>query len=180
MSQIKRIRQMPTVIDNRHERLNRSYQLMGYVRELLELDTPPSVVLEIMDACYEKELPQLHKTTWQEMREDKPPLRATDYDPKPGELEAEMEQVKVDSARWKSMNSRIYAIRVGGEGDTPFADYICRRETQEEAEQRALEMHREFLVSHYIDPQIALRVISCHDVTDRWDGFSEMVIGMNS
>lgn len=153
MSRIKHIRQMPTVIDNRHESLNRSYQLMGYVRELLELDTPPSVVLEIMDACYEKDLPELHKTTWEEMRDDKPQPQPT--------------------------NNRIYAIRVGGDDTTPFADYVCRRETQEEAEQRALEMHRDFLVPHYIDPQMALRVIFCHDVTDRWDGFSEMMIGMN-
>ncbi len=71
-SQIKRIRQIPVVIDKRHESRHRAHHVLQYVRSLLELGTPTSVVLEIIAVCYENDLEELRETTWEEMRADKP------------------------------------------------------------------------------------------------------------
>ena len=68
MSKVKDLRRNPTVIDNTHENLFRAYQLLQYVRVLLELGTPQEVILTIMDAVYEKDMEQLHETTWKEMQ----------------------------------------------------------------------------------------------------------------
>ena len=69
-SQIKRIRQIPVVIDNQHESRHRAHHVLQYVRSLLKLGTPVSVVQEIIDACYENDLEELRETTWEEMRDD--------------------------------------------------------------------------------------------------------------
>lgn len=53
MPRIRMIQQWPTVVDKRHESLFRAYKLLDYVRELLELGTPNSVILEIIETCYE-------------------------------------------------------------------------------------------------------------------------------
>lgn len=64
MNKIQDIRNTPVVLDKVHESVYRSFQLMRYVREMLELNTPQSVILEIMDTCYlEDSLPQIHSST---------------------------------------------------------------------------------------------------------------------
>ncbi len=70
MSKVKDLRRNPTVIENKHESLFRAYQLLQYVRVLLELGTPQEVILMIMDAVYEKDMEQLDETTWKEMQSD--------------------------------------------------------------------------------------------------------------
>ncbi len=49
---IKDIRQQPTVIDNEHASLYREYHVLAMVRELLEKETPYSVILEMIELCY--------------------------------------------------------------------------------------------------------------------------------
>lgn len=45
---IEKLNSFPTVIDNKHESLYRSYQVLRFVKELLELGTPGEVVLAIL------------------------------------------------------------------------------------------------------------------------------------
>ncbi len=68
VNKLKKLRQHPTVIDNKHESLYRAYQLLQYVRVLLELGTPHEVILMIIDATYKNNLDELHETTWEEMQ----------------------------------------------------------------------------------------------------------------
>ena len=43
------IAQMPTVINNNHESLYRCYHTLDKVKGLLEIGTPPDVILEIIE-----------------------------------------------------------------------------------------------------------------------------------
>ncbi len=43
------IRRMPTTLDNVRERVFRSYHVLGKVKELLEKETPTSVIIEVID-----------------------------------------------------------------------------------------------------------------------------------
>jgi len=69
MNRISQIRETPTGITDKqinkdleakglptayHESLLRSFQTLRYVKELLEKDTPPTVILDILDEIYKK------------------------------------------------------------------------------------------------------------------------------
>lgn len=59
------------VIDNCHESvLCRSYHILAYVQVLLEAKTPPEVILDIIEMCYEKDHPQIHESTMEEIRKE--------------------------------------------------------------------------------------------------------------
>lgn len=60
MSRINKIRQEPVVVDKCHESvLCRAYHILSYVRELLE----------IIEACYEKDSQEVHETTIEKIKE---------------------------------------------------------------------------------------------------------------
>lgn len=50
---IAEIREMPTVIDNTHESVYRSYQTLELIRSLVLKNTHPQVIGLIIDACYD-------------------------------------------------------------------------------------------------------------------------------
>lgn len=71
MSRISRIRQEPVIVDKCHESvLCRAHHVLKYVQELLEIDTPAKVILEIIEACYEKDIVDIHETTMAKIKEE--------------------------------------------------------------------------------------------------------------
>lgn len=57
MSKIKKIREHPVIFEGRHEGVFRACHVLDYVKELLEQETSGSVILEIINTCYEVEMP---------------------------------------------------------------------------------------------------------------------------
>jgi hypothetical protein len=66
MNKLLDIMQMPTVIDKIHESPFRSWHILNYVETLLERDTPPDVVLEIVRSL--RTAPKV-ETTWEELKD---------------------------------------------------------------------------------------------------------------
>ena len=64
---IQQIRKTPVIVDNIHESLFRSSQMLNYVKVLLELGTPTEVILEIIHACYVDDLSPVREMTRKEL-----------------------------------------------------------------------------------------------------------------